>query len=147
MFDIKDIMKKVDMDSIKDLAKKAGLKDSQVSKLTDHAADAVKYRVNKEKARGNEKKVANLLSENENTEDCNKMASKMEGDFVYNLTNKMGLPKNIADKLSSGVMKNMLGGITKNLSSMNVNNLDGIMDKFGDNDMVDGFKKKFSKLF
>ncbi len=147
MFDIKDIMDKVDMDSIKSLAKKAGLSESQTSKLTDHAADAVKYRVNKEKARGNEDKVAKLLSEDDNTEEETKLASKMEGDFVYNLTNKMGLPKNIADQLKGGVMKNMLGGITKNLSSMNVNNLDGIMDKFGDNDMIDGFKKKFSNLF
>lgn len=143
MFDIKDITQNIDLGQITDLAKKAGLDSSQISQLTDHATDAVKYRVSKEKARGNENSVASLFSENENSEDDNKMASKMENDFVFNLTKKMGLPDNIANQLKGDVMKSVMSGVTKKLSASGMNNLDGIMSNLGDNDMVDKFKKLF----
>jgi len=147
MFGLDDIMKYVDTDQISNLAKKVGLKDDQVNEITSQAADAVKYRINKESARGNSSKVENLLSDKDNTDDEVKLASKMENDFVYNLTNKMGLPDSVANQLKGSVVSNMLSGVTKKLNVSNINNLDGIMNQFGDSDMLDGFKKKFSNLF
>ena len=147
MFNIQDALKHVDMDQISGLASKVGLKGDQISKITDYAADAVKYRVNKESARGNDQKLESMFSENENTDDDNKLAGKMENDFVYNLTNKMGLPAGIADQLKGTVMKNILGGITKTLSEKGTNSAKGLLDNFGDSDMLNGFKKKLSNLF
>lgn len=40
------------------------------------------------------------------------------------------------------MMQNMISGVQKKLSSEGLNSLDGIMDKFGDNELVDKYKKK-----
>ena len=145
--DLTDLMKHIDMSSISNIAKKAGLSEEKSGDIMKWAADAVKYRVNKEEARGRSEKVASLLSEQDNTEEDNIMASKMEEDFVYNLTNKMGLPDNIANMLKGNVMKKVLSGVTSSLSSKGSNSMAGILDNFGDSDMLKGIKNKLSNLF
>ena len=145
--DLTDLMKHIDMSSISNIAKKAGLSEEKSGDIMKWATDAVKYRVNKEEARGGSEKVASMFSENENTDEDNVMASKMEGDFVYNLTNKMGLPDNIANMLKGDVMKKVLSGVTSSLSSKGSNSMAGILENFGDSDMLNGIKNKLSNLF
>jgi hypothetical protein len=50
MFGLEDIMKNVDLG---DILEKVGLSDSDKEAVTNQAADAVKYRTNKEAAKGN----------------------------------------------------------------------------------------------
>ena len=84
MFGLDDLMKKVDLG---DILEKVGLSDSEKKEVTNQAADAIKYRTTKEKARGNEGIMANLFSSNDNTAEADNVAKKLEGDLAYNLKN------------------------------------------------------------
>ena len=71
-----------------------------------------------------------------------KVAREMEDNFATNIAEKLGLPDSVTSKLKGEMMQNMISGVQKKLSSEGVNSLDGIMDKFGDNELVDKYKKK-----
>lgn len=148
MFDLSSITKNLDSDMIENIAEKVGLSKSQASQVSKYAVNALQYRTSKEKARGGEEKVASLLSEKENTKDDKKMKSKLEKDFVYNLTKKMNLPDGVASKVKdSGIMDKLLSQVQSGLSSANLNNKEGITASLADNEMLSGFTKKFSKMF
>ncbi len=144
MFGLEDLMKNVDLG---DILEKVGLSDKDKEAVTNQAADAVKYRVNKESSRGNLDTVKNLFSTNDNNEDANNMAKKLEGDLAFNLKNKAGLSDGIIDKIKSAVMEKFLGGTTSALSKSGDNEGGGIMDLFGDSGLMDTFKNKISGFF
>lgn len=147
MFDLEDVLDKVDLGKIEGLAKKVGLDSDKTNKLKDMAKDALKYRVSKEKARGNENRVASMLSEKKNDDEDNKLASKLEGDFAFNLSKKLGLPDNVTNQLKGEVMQSFLGAVSKNLTKKNLNNVGDIVKNLGDSDMIDSFKDKFKNMF
>ena len=70
MFGLDDLMKKVDLG---DIMSKFNLGDSDKEAVTKQAADAVQYRANKEKARGNEGAMKRKVAAKENTEEEKKM--------------------------------------------------------------------------
>lgn len=127
MFDLDDVLDKVDLGQIGDLAKKVGLDEDKTDKLKDMAKDALKYRVSKEKARGNEKRVASMFSDKTNDEEDNKMVSKFENDFAFNLSKKLGLPDSVTKQVKGEVMQNFLGSVSKNLTKKNLNNVGDIV--------------------
>lgn len=148
MFDISSITKNLDSDMIENIAEKVGLSKDQAAQVSKYAVNALQYRTSKEKARGGEEKVASLLSEKPNTSEDEKMKSKLNNDFIYNLTKKMNLPDSVASKIKdAGVMDNLLSKVQSGLSSANLNNKEGILSSLTDNDMLSGFSKKFSKMF
>ncbi len=148
MFDLSSITKNLDSDMIENIAQKVGISKEQASQVSKYAVNALQYRTTKEKARGGEEKVASLLSENKNTAEDEKMKSKLNGDFVYNLTKKMNLPDGVASKIKdAGVMDKLLSQVQNGLSSAKMNNKEGVLSSLTDNEMLSGFTKKFSKLF
>jgi hypothetical protein len=148
MFDLSSITKNLDSDMIENIAQKVGISKEQASQVSKYAVNALQYRTSKEKARGGEEKVASLLSENKNTVEDEKMKSKLNGDFVYNLTKKMNLPDGVASKIKdAGVMDKLLSQVQNGLSSAKMNNKEGVLSSLTDNEMLSGFTKKFSKLF
>ncbi len=144
MFGLEDLMKNIDLG---DVLEKVGLSDNEKKEVTNQAADAVKYRVNKENARGNIDTVKNLFSTNENNDDANTMAKKMEGDLAFNLKNKLGLSDSVIDTIKSVVVSKFLGGTTDAMAKGGDKEGGGIMDLFGDSDLMDTFKNKLSGFF
>ncbi|MFK8038904.1 MAG: hypothetical protein AB8B74_11475 [Crocinitomicaceae bacterium] len=144
MFGLEDLMKKVDLG---DILEKVGLSDAQKADVSNQAADAVKYRVNKENARGNADIIKNLFSQNDNTNDANTMANKLEGDLAHNLKNKAGLSDSIIDTIKSAVMSKFLGGTSNALAENGDKDGGSVLDMFGDSDMLNGFKDKIGGFF
>ncbi len=144
MFGLEDLMKNVDLG---DVLEKVGLTDSQKTEVANQAADAVKYRVNKENARGNVDTIKNLFSQHDNTSEANKVANKLEGDLAFNLKNKAGLSDTIIETIKSAVMSKFLGGTSNALAQNGDKDGGSILDMFGDNDMINGFKDKIGGFF
>ena len=71
-----------------DKLEKVGVSESDKKEVTNQAADALKYRTNKDAARGNKGIMTNLFSQNENSAEANTVAQKMEGDLAYNSSKK-----------------------------------------------------------
>ena len=140
--DLNDILKEIDADQIKGLAKKVGIGEEKNNLLKSVALHSMKEEINKKKAEGKEEKDANLFGEKPNTDEEEKVAWEMEDNFATNIAEKLGLPDSVTSKLKGEMMQNMISGVQKKLSSEGVNSLDGIMDKFGDNELVDKYKKK-----
>jgi hypothetical protein len=144
MFGLEDLMKNVDLG---DILEKVGLSDKDKKEVTNQAADAIKYRTNKEKARGNDGTMANLFSANDNNDDANKVAKKLEGDLAHNLKNKSGMSDGIIDQIKSVVMSKVLGSFTGAAAEKGDKEGSGLMDMFTDNDMIDGLKSKLGGFF
>ncbi|NOQ71313.1 MAG: hypothetical protein GQ574_04900 [Crocinitomix sp.] len=144
MFGLEDLMKNVDLG---DILEKVGLSDKDKKEVTNQAADAIKYRTNKEKARGNDGTMANLFSANDNNEDANKVAKKLEGDLAHNLKNKSGMSESIIDKIKSAVMSKVMGSFTGDAAKSGDKEGNGLMDMFTDNDMISGLKSKLGGFF
>ncbi len=143
MFGLDDLMNKVDLG---DILEKVGLSDSDKKEVTNQAADAIKYRTTKEKARGNDGIMANLFSSNDNTDDANKIAKKLEGDLAHNLKNKSGMSDGIIDQIKSAVMSKVMGSFTGAAAEKGDKEGNGLMDMFTDNDMLSGLKDKLGGL-
>ncbi|MFD1553927.1 hypothetical protein DNU06_14020 [Putridiphycobacter roseus] len=144
MFGLDDLMKKVDLG---DILEKVGLSEQDKAAVTNQAADAVKYRVNKENAKGNVDTIKNLFSQNENTEAANGMAGKLEGDLAFNLKNKLGLDEGIIDQIKSVVMAKFMGGTSNAMAEGGDKEGGSVLDMFGDSDLVNTFKNKLGGLF
>jgi hypothetical protein len=132
-------MKKVDLG---DILEKVGLSDDDKKEVTNQAADALKYRTNKEKARGNDNTMKNLFSAGENNADANNVAKKLEGDLAYNLKNKTNVSPGIIDQIKSTVMEKVLVSFTGAAAEKGDKEGNGLMDMLTDNDMVDSLKSK-----
>ena len=143
MFGLEDLMKQVDLG---DILEKVGLSDADKATVTSQAADAVKYRVNKENARGNVDTIKNLFSQNDNSESANGIAKKLEGDLAFNLKSK-GMSSSIIDTIKSAVMSKFLGGTTNALAANGDKDGGGIMDMFGDSDLMNTLKSKLGGFF
>jgi hypothetical protein len=153
MFGLEDLMKNVDLGDILD---KVGLSDNDKKEVTNQAADAIKYRTTKEKARGNEGTMANLFSANENNEEANKVAKKLEGDLAHNLKNKTGISEGIIDQIKSVVMTKVMGSFTGAAAEKGDKEGNGLMDMFTDGSLmekfqgaggIDGIKSKLGGFF
>ena len=139
MFGLEDIMKNVDLG---DILEKVGLSDADKKAVTEQAADAVKYRANKESAKGNMGILENLFSQDKNTSEADNVAKKLEGDLAFNLKNKTGLSEGIIDQIKSAVMSKFLGGVSNTGGAGGK----GMLDSFMDSGMLDSFKSKLGGL-
>jgi len=139
MFGLEDIMKNVDLGNI---LEKVGLSDADKKAVTNQAADAVKYRTNKETARGNSGVLENLFSQDSNTEEANGIANKLEGDLAHNLKKNTNLSSSVIDQIKSAVMSKFLGGVSNTGGSGGK----GMLDSFMDSGMLDSFKSKLGGL-
>lgn len=144
MFGLDDLMKKVDLG---DILEKVGLSEGEKKEVANQATDAIKYRTTKEKARGNDKTMSNLFSQNDNTEDANKVAKKLEGDLAYNLKKKTSMSDGIIDQIKSVVMSKVLSSFTGTAAEKGDKEGNGLMDMFTDGDMLDGLKSKLGGFF
>jgi len=135
MFGLEDIMKNVDLG---DILEKVGLSDADKKAVTNQAADAVKYRANKETARGNSSILENLFSQDSNTTEANGIANKLEGDLAHNLKSNTSLSSTVIDQIKSAVMAKFLGGVSNTGGAGGK----GMLDSFMDSGMLDGFKSK-----
>lgn len=144
MFGLDDLIKNVDLGDILD---KVGLSDNDKEEVKNQAVDAVKYRTNKEKARGNDSILSNLFSAHDNSTDANKVAQKLEGDLAFNLKNKTGISDGIIDQIKTAVMSKVLGGFTGAAEANGDKEGNGIMDLLTDGEMLDGLKNKLGGFF
>ena len=144
MFGLEDLMKNVDLG---DILEKVGLSDKDKKEVTNQAADAIKQRTNKKKARGNDGTMANLFSAKDNNDDANKVAKKLEGDLAHNLKNKSGMSDGIIDQIKSVVMSKVLGSFNGSAAEKGDKEGNGLMDMFTDNEMIDGLKSKLGGFF
>ena len=135
MFGLEDIMKNVDLG---DILEKVGLSDSDKEAVTNQAADAVKYRTNKEAAKGNTNVLENLFSQDSNTSEADSVAGKLEGDLAFNLEKNTGLSSDVIDKIKSVVMSKFLGGVSNTGGTGGKGMLDSLMDS----DIVDSLKSQ-----
>lgn len=124
-----------------------GLDDNEKENAIQEVAESVKYRVKKEAGRGNIEKMASLFSENENTDEDNAMASKMEGDMIWQFMNKLGFSKEKAAGLATTILPGLLKSITGGLTEKKSNDAGGILSMFGDgDDLMDTIKDKLGGL-
>ena len=153
MFGLDDLIKKIDLGEILD---KVGLSDNEKKEVGTQAADAIKYRTTKEKARGNSQTMTNLFSTKDNTEDANKVAKKLEGDLAYNLKNKSGMSDGIIDQIKGLVMSKVLTSFTgaaaekgdkDGNSLMHLFTAGNLLDKFKDGGMMNSLKGKLGGFF
>ena len=140
MFGLEDIMKNVDLG---DILEKVGLSDADKKQVTNQAADAVKYRTNKEAARGNTGIMENLFSQDANTTEANGVANKLEGDLAHNLKKNTSMTDVVIDQIKSAVMAKFLGGVSKTGGAGGK----GMMDSLMDSSVVDGLKSKLGGFF
>ena len=76
------------------------------------------------------------------------MASKMEGDMVWGLVNKLGLSGDKASGLVSSIAPMVMKGITSGLSKNGSNDASGILSMLGGGDgVMDMLKGKLGGLF
>lgn len=133
MFGLEDIMKNVDLG---DILEKVGLSDADKNEVTNQAANAVEYRTKKEAGRGNSNILENLFSQDDNSEDANTVANKLEGDLAFNLKKNTGLSDTIIDSIKSAVMSKFLGGVSNTGGSGGK----GMLDSFMDSDIGNSLK-------
>jgi len=149
MFGLEDIMKKIDLG---DIMAKFNLGDKEKEEVTKQAADAVNYRAQKEKKRGNDNIMENLFANKENSEDANTMQKKLEGDLAYNLKNKSNMEPSMIDKIKGEIMSKFLGGATTAAKDKGDEEGKGLMGLFSGGDvmknLMDGdIGKKLKGLF
>ena len=135
MFGLEDIMKNVDLG---DILEKVGLSDTDKQAVTNQAAEAVKYRTNKEAARGNSNVLENLFSQDSNSNEANTVANKLEGDLAYSLKKNTGISDVVIDQIKSVVMSKFLGGVSNTGGTGGKGMLDSLMDS----DIVDSLKSQ-----
>lgn len=136
MINLDDLLKN---DTVKDLLKKAGVDDKQAKSITSQAMKTVKEKFDKDP-----KQMSSLLSENDNTDDDNKLAASAENDFLSSITDK--LPDGIGDKLK-GFMPVIISQFTGKADGESgiAGMLGGLTDMFdGDDDDDKGGSKKKS---
>lgn len=145
MFD--EILGKLKESIPADMLDKLGLDEKEKEDALKEVAESVKYRVKKEANRGNIEKMTSLFSENDNTEEDNVMASKMQGDMMWGFMNKLGFDKDKAGGLASSLLPGLLKSITGGLSEKKSNDTNGILSMFGDGDnILDTIKSKLGGL-
>ena len=149
MFGLEDIMKKVDLG---DIMSKFNLGDKEKEEVTKQAADAVNYRAQKEKKRGNDNAMQSLFANKENTADANTMQKKLEGDLAYNLKNKSNMEPSMIDKIKGEIMSKFLGGATSAAKEKGDEEGTGLMSMFSGGDIMKNISgsdigKKLKGLF
>lgn len=130
-----DIQSILNNQSVKDILKKVGVNEEQQGKVINQAADLVKS-----KALSDPKAIASLFSSKPNTSADNALQSGMQNDFLKDLVSKVGLPADIAEKVSGSlpdILKNVTGS-----KGFDISSLTGIMDALSG----DGKKGKSSGL-
>lgn len=130
MIDVKDLLKN---DTVQGLLKKFGVSEQQAESVANQALSAIKSKFN-----NNPKQMSSLLSENDNTDDDNKLADEVESDFIDRLVNKVGIPEGVASQ-AKGAIPGILSSVTSKLSSDGKNDEGGIAGMFDSvKDMFDG---------
>lgn len=144
MQEIGDLMKNIDLG---DVLEKVGLSNKDKKEVKVQAADALKYRINKEKVRGNEKVMTNLFSTDENTPEANQVAKKLEGDLAHNLKTKSGMPEGIVDQIKSSVMQKVMSSFTGEAAKRVNKGGNGLLEMLRDGDMMENIKSKLGGFF
>jgi len=144
-----DLQQLIQGDALRGLMDKLGVSGAQSESVAQEAVKAVKS-----KYAQNPKQLSSLVSTNPNTDDDNKLAAELEDDFVERLVKKVGLPESVAAQ-AKGHFPEVLGSITKQLSSSGKNSESGLAGIFGTvTDMLGnsgkkagGLKALFKKFF
>ena len=149
-----DVNSILENETVKGLLKKVGVSDAQAKSVANQAIAAIQG-----KYKSNPKQMSSLLSDDPNTPEDESLKSEVENDFVSNLTKKVGLSPDIADKVKSA-LPDIMNQFSSKLSASGSNNeqgvagmfdsikdlFDGDMDNDGKKDeggMIENLKKKF----
>jgi hypothetical protein len=133
MFGLDDIMKKVDLG---DVLSKFNLGDKEKEEVQKQAVDAMAYRAAKEKKRGNEGTMQNLLSSGKNNPEADVMQKKLEGDLAFNLKNKSKMEPGLVDKIKTEIMAKFLGGASGAAKEKGDEDGKGLMSMFSGGDLL-----------
>lgn len=130
MIDVKDLLEN---ETIKGLLKKFGVSPDQAEGVAKQALSAITSKFGKDP-----KAMSSLLSENDNTDDDNKVAEEVENDFIDRLVKKTGIPEGVASQ-AKGALPGILSQVTSKLSSDGNNSEEGIAGMIGNfTDLFDG---------
>lgn len=130
MIEVNDLLKN---DTVQGLLKKFGVSDEQAASVANQALNAIKSKFN-----NNPKQMSSLLSENENTDDDNKLAEEVENDFIDRLVKKVGIPESMASQ-AKGAIPGILSQVTTKLSQDGKNDEGSMAGIFNSiTDMFDG---------
>ena len=119
MLDVKDLLNN---DSVKQILDKAGISNDKAESLLKQATQAVNTHF-----KANPGQMSSLLSSNPNTDDDNKMAQKVENDFLGDIAKKVGLSASVTSNLQ-GLMPAVLNQISSKATSAGKNDSNGLAD-------------------
>jgi len=120
-------------ETVKSLLKKFGISEWQAKLVAQQAISSITNKFKKDP-----KQMSSLLSENENTDDDNKLSAEIQSDFMDRLVQKIGLPESAADQIK-GVIPDIMSQFTGKLSQEGKNDEGGIAGMFESlTDMFDG---------
>lgn len=128
-----DIQSILNNQNVKDILNKVGVSEDKQEKVIDQAVDLLKS-----KALSDPQAITSLFSSQPNTTADNAFQSGLQNDFLKNLVSKVGLPADLAEKVSNSLpdlLKNFSGGKGFDLGS-----LTGVLDAFSGNSSGKGKK-------
>ncbi len=115
-----DIQSLLDNQNVKNILNKIGVNEEQQKSVIKQASEFLSSKILNDPS-----SLTSLFSSNPNTNSENASQSSLQGDFLKDLVEKVGLPADIADKVSSS-LPDMLKGF-------DLNSLTGILDTFTGN--------------
>lgn len=121
-----DIQSILNNQNVKDILNKVGVSEDKQEKVIDQAVDLLKS-----KALSDPQAITSLFSSQPNTATDKAFQSGLQNDFLKNLVSKVGLPAELAEKVSNSLpdlLKNFSGGKGFDLGS-----LTGMLDAFSGN--------------
>jgi len=128
-----DVNSILENQTVKDLLKKAGISDAQAKSVANQAMSAIQS-----KFKSSPKEMSSLLSDDPNTPEDESLKASVENDFVTNLTKKVGLSPDIAEKVK-GAFPDIMNQFSSKLSASGSNNEQGIAGMFSQiQDLFDG---------
>lgn len=123
-----DIQSLLDNQNVKNILNKIGVNEEQQKSVIKQASEFLSSKILNDPS-----SLASFFSSNPNSDNASQ--SSLQGDFFKDLVEKVGLPADIADKVS-GSLPDMLKGF-------DMNSLTGVLDAFTGNSK--GGKSKNSK--
>jgi uncharacterized protein YidB (DUF937 family) len=141
------------IDNLKDqvgpeILNKTGLSEDKLPQIMDIVADASKNVVGNQVASGNMGSLMNLFGSGSNSKGADGIQSALTDQVVSGLAQKLGLSESVANTISSIVVPQLIGLITKKNSETPDDDDSPITELFGGGgDLMEKAKKGLGGLF
>lgn len=147
---IEGILDNLKGDSVKELMQKYNLDQKQAEEVVKTAGASTHKVMSKEVEAGSIDSVMKFFSSKPNGEKENGMLSLLKGDFVDNITRKLGIDKDKAMAMAKDYLPKLTGMITKKNEETPDTDTSSILSMFGGknlNNIKDTVTDKLKGLF